>query len=182
MASAWIVKRSSPTGTRYLVRYRLGGRETSQRGGGSFTTRREAEARQRFIAGELAALRVPDLTIDTAPVETVAQAGERYLATRIDATDNTLRTYRQAFRHLGGLGPGVPGCHEPGARERFGAARASYTTESSNGWVERDPARAHGTCSAVTPQPGHITRRTSHRSTHRTRNTSRCRHRRVDRS
>lgn len=108
MASVWIVKRSTPAGTRYVVRYRLGGRETRQRHGGTFTSRREAEGRQRWIAGELAALRIPVIAIDTAPAETLAQAGERYLATRIDATGNTLRTYRQAFKHLGAFGERAP--------------------------------------------------------------------------
>jgi len=47
--------------TRYLVKYRLGGRESAQRCAGSFATRRDALARQRWVAGELAALRVPRL-------------------------------------------------------------------------------------------------------------------------
>lgn len=109
MASAWIVKRSTPAGTRYVVRYRLGGRETRQRHAGTFTSRPEAEGRQRWIAGELAALRVPVIVIDTAPLETLTHAGERYLATRIDATGNTLRTYRQTFRRLGAFGDKSPG-------------------------------------------------------------------------
>ena len=47
---------------RYRVEYRLGGRESKTRYGGSFKTQqREAIAPQACIAGELAALRVPDL-------------------------------------------------------------------------------------------------------------------------
>ena len=104
MASSWIVKRTRRNATRYVVRFRVGGRDTDQRHGGAFKSRREAEARQRYIAGELAALRVPVLDLDAAPVAlTVAAVGDQYLATRIDATENTLRTYRQALAKLGPL-------------------------------------------------------------------------------
>ena len=88
MASASIVRRTTRTGKRrFVVQYRLGGRDSRMRHGGSFGTLREAEARHQWIAGELA---------------------DRYLATRIDATENTLKTYRQAFRHLGPLADADP--------------------------------------------------------------------------
>jgi hypothetical protein len=48
---------------RYRVEYRLGGREAPTRYGGSFKMRREASLRNSWIAGELAALRVPHLRL-----------------------------------------------------------------------------------------------------------------------
>ncbi len=62
MPSAWIERRETGGGeARYLVKYRLGGRESAHRYAGSFPTRREALARRRWVAGELAAMRVPRL-------------------------------------------------------------------------------------------------------------------------
>ena len=62
MASTWIAKRTTSAGERrYRVMYRLGGRESSGRYGGSFRTEREALARRQWIAGELAAKRLPIL-------------------------------------------------------------------------------------------------------------------------
>lgn len=63
MAGSWIVTRATKDGgKRYLVRYRLGGRESVQRYAGSFRTRAEALERRRWLDGELAAMRVPDLS------------------------------------------------------------------------------------------------------------------------
>ena len=62
MASSWIIRRATKDGgTRYRVEHRLGGRESATRYGGSFRTKREALARNAWIVGELAALRVPRL-------------------------------------------------------------------------------------------------------------------------
>ena len=61
MASVWIVTRVTGAGKRYRVRFRIGGRESADQYAGSFKTQREALARRAWIAGELAALRVPDL-------------------------------------------------------------------------------------------------------------------------
>jgi integrase len=106
MASASIVRRVTATGkVRFVVQYRTGGRESRMRHGGSFPTRRAAEVRQQMIILELAAGRVPELVLERAPVavETFRVLADRYLETRIDATENTLKTYRQAFKHLGRL-------------------------------------------------------------------------------
>ena len=66
MASVWIRARPTRSGKRYRVEFRLGGRESNVRYGGSFKTQREALARKQWIAGEVAALRVPDLAALTA--------------------------------------------------------------------------------------------------------------------
>jgi integrase len=97
MPSSWIERRATPGGrTRYLVKYRLGGRESTHRYAGSFATRREALARRRWVAGELAALRVPRLAqLDDAPSAlTVAEAAARWRASRVDVTDGTAVGHR----------------------------------------------------------------------------------------
>src|SRR6266540_5086136 len=93
MPGSWIVTRVTQDGEkRYLVRYRLGGRESAQRYAGSFRTRAEALERRRWVDGELAAMRVPDLsTLDREPVRapTLADAVAAYRASRIDIAEAT---------------------------------------------------------------------------------------------
>lgn len=109
MASVWIVTRKTdPNGRnkgapRYRVEYQLGGRETRKRYGGSFRTKREAEARAKWIAGELAALRVPDLralarTPEMTP--TLRQAAKRWKDSRVDVSPGTAQTYKVALGRL----------------------------------------------------------------------------------
>jgi len=79
-------------GKRYLVRYRLGGRESAQHYGGSFRTRAEALERRRWITAELAAMRVPDLSaLDREPTRApaLAEAVAAYRASRIDIAEPT---------------------------------------------------------------------------------------------
>jgi integrase len=59
--------------------------------GGSFKTKHEANARKAWIAGELASLRVPNLSLlaEAAPAPTIAQAAERWQASRVDLAENT---------------------------------------------------------------------------------------------
>lgn len=95
MASSWIERRATDNGdTRYRVRYRLGGSETAKRYGGSFRTMREARLRAAWIEGELAALRVPELSL-TADVQavTVRAVAERWRASRVDVAEGTASTY-----------------------------------------------------------------------------------------
>jgi hypothetical protein len=90
---SWIVSRATRDGgRRYLVRYRLGGRESAQRYAGSFRTRAEALERRRWVDGELAAMRVPNLsTLDCQPVRApaLADAVAAYRASRIDIAEAT---------------------------------------------------------------------------------------------
>ena len=59
----WIRHRVTGDGDdRYLVEYRLGGRETRVRHGGSFATKARATIRAEAIRDELAGLRAPHLT------------------------------------------------------------------------------------------------------------------------
>lgn len=102
MASVWIRKRAVESGDRFRVEFRLGGRESRARYGGSFTTKREAVARKAWIAVELAAMRVPSLVMLAAPVTspTLEEVAGRWKATRVDVSDGTLQTYGVAINRL----------------------------------------------------------------------------------
>src|SRR3990170_1409988 len=95
MASASIYREQRPNGTtRFRVVYRLGGRESTRRHGGSFRTLREAKQRRDWIAGELANLRVPDLRLvapETAP--TIRTVATRWKESRRDVAEGTRATY-----------------------------------------------------------------------------------------
>jgi hypothetical protein len=104
MASAFIVSRPTKTGrNRFAVRYWLGGRTWPVQHGGSFQTQKEAKKRRDVIAGEIAAGRNPaDLlaTIATVPeaAVTVSEWRDRFLASRLDLDENTIRNYRVALK------------------------------------------------------------------------------------
>jgi integrase len=109
MPSVWIERReTSDRQSRYLVKYRLGGRESANRYAGSFATRREALARQRWVAGELAAMRVPrvrELEKSTTSAPTLTEAAERWRSSRLDVAEGTAVGHRvQAKRLLPLLG------------------------------------------------------------------------------
>ncbi len=102
MASAWIATRTAKDGSkRHRVEYRAGGREAPICYGGSFRTLREAKTRRAAIAGELAALRLPELRL-AAPEQapTLAQAAECWQASRVDVSEGTAQTYRVALGRL----------------------------------------------------------------------------------
>jgi integrase len=103
MPSAWIITRAtSDGGKRYRVLYRLGGRETSQRYAGSFPTKAQAVARKRWVDGELAAMRVPELHAHLEPqrAPTLADAAAAWMASRIDVTDGTRALHRVALNRV----------------------------------------------------------------------------------
>ena len=100
MASVWIRARATKRGDRrYIVEFRLGGREASIRYGGSFKTRRDATTRRSWIVGEMAALRVPDLRLLADPVRspTLNEAAERWKASRVDVAESTRVLHRVAL-------------------------------------------------------------------------------------
>lgn len=104
MPNAWLERRRTEDGeTRYRVRYRLGGRESAKRYAGSFRTKRDAFARLAWVAGELAAFRVPDLrALELAPAgsPTVADACERWRNGRVDVSDGTRALHRIALARV----------------------------------------------------------------------------------
>ena len=92
MASVWI--RTRPTkdgGKRYRVEYRLGGRESRIRYGGSFRTKREATIRAGWISTELAARRVPALESISDPIAAPSfrEAASRWQESRVDVAEST---------------------------------------------------------------------------------------------
>jgi integrase len=99
VASSWIERRSSSDGTRYRVRFRLGGRESKRIYGGSFETMREARSRRAWIDGEFAARRVPDLAVlvepEAAPL--LRDVAKRWQASRVDVRESTLVQHRTAL-------------------------------------------------------------------------------------
>jgi integrase len=102
VASAWIEKRATGDGVRYRVRYRLGGREAPRLYAGVFRTMREARTRRDWVAGELAARRVPDLSMlaSPAPAVTLRDAAKRWQASRVDVRENTRIQHRTALGRL----------------------------------------------------------------------------------
>ena len=128
MPSLTITPRKTRTGTRYAVRYRLGGRAYPLVHAGSFKTLREAKVRRDVVAGELAAGRNPQLLLQAmtaAPVvqtvTTVSVWSEKYMASRIDADTNTLKNYRSGLKKV---------CARFGDRDPV-----SLTADDVAGWV-----------------------------------------------
>jgi integrase len=93
MASAWIKTRTTKDGgRRFRVEFRLGGRESRVRYGGSFKTMRLAKLRRDYISGELVSQRVPGLRLLSAEPpkpQTIAVAGDHWLTSRIDVAEST---------------------------------------------------------------------------------------------
>jgi integrase len=103
-------------GVRYRVRWRAGGRESPIRYGGSFKTKRQAEARARWLRDELAAGRLPDLRLlaDREP-RTMAAAAAAWQASRIDVASNTRAAHRRGLAHvLAAFGEREPATITPG--------------------------------------------------------------------
>ncbi len=95
MPSAWIERRPSGRGTRYRVKFRAGGREAMPRYAGSFATRKEALLRKQWVEGELAAMRIPDVTlVEPKRTETLRCVFEVWRESRIDVDEATAITYR----------------------------------------------------------------------------------------
>lgn len=101
MASTWVRRRPTKGGgTRYRVEFRVGGRESRPRYAGSFETKREALARKAWVAGELAALRVPDIgLLEVEPVlaPTIAEAAASWRESRVDVSEGTRVLHRVAL-------------------------------------------------------------------------------------
>jgi len=101
MASAWVRRAVLPSGAvRFRVVYRLGGRESPRLYAGSFATKREADERQRWLSGELAARRIPDLRFAAAETMTLRNLAARWVAARVDVSAGTMETYRVALGRL----------------------------------------------------------------------------------
>lgn len=101
MPSVWIERRTTASGrTRYVVKYRLGGRESARRYAGSFAARRDAIARRSWVAGEMSAMRVPNIAAlegESVWSPTLAEACEQWRAARVDVTESTRVLHRVAL-------------------------------------------------------------------------------------
>jgi integrase len=75
--------------------FRVGGREANPRYAGSFITMREAKVRRDWVAGELAAMRVPDMVAlrRTPEHETLEIVAKRWRESRLDVAASTSTTY-----------------------------------------------------------------------------------------
>ena len=102
MPSVWIERRTGERGPRWRVRYRVAGGESAKRYGGSFTRKEDALARSRWIAGELAGMRIPDVSrrADEPGVVTVAAACDTWRASRVDVTEATRVLHRVALNRV----------------------------------------------------------------------------------
>lgn len=102
MASAWLTTRTTKHGDRrFRVEYRLGGREAPTAYAGSFKTKAEAVARKRWVQGELAALRVPDLRLaQPTGLATLRAVAEAWKVSRVDVSGGTMQTYVIALGRL----------------------------------------------------------------------------------
>lgn len=112
MPSSRIRRRAGSTGPRYRVVYRLGGRESRERYAGSFATKAEALGRKRWIDGELAAMRVPDLellAVEPATLPTLGEASERWRESRIDVVEQTGNMHRSGFARIFKVKPELRG-------------------------------------------------------------------------
>jgi integrase len=158
--SVWV--RPRPTGNgrkRYRVEYRLGGRESKIRYGGSFKTRREANARKGWIAGELAALRVPNIRLldgEVAASLTLRDAAKRWRESRVDVAESTQVLHRVALDRvlpiLGGrrvdeisvadVADLVARLHADGRKRETIAKSVTYLAQTlDHAGVEPNPAR-----------------------------------------
>src|SRR5438552_1356406 len=97
MASVSIRRRQTKSGSRFQVRYRLGGRTYPLVHAGAFPTMKEARLRRDLIGGELAAGRNPaDLLramVDRPPVRTFADLFDAFTASRVDVSEATKTNY-----------------------------------------------------------------------------------------
>lgn len=102
MPSVWIARRPTRNAAvRWRVGYRIGGRESPAQHGGSFATQREALARRNWIAGELAAMRVPDLRlIEQSAAPMLREQARLWKESRVDVSPGTAETYRVAIGRL----------------------------------------------------------------------------------
>jgi integrase len=103
VASVWITTRTTAAGRRrYRVSFRTGGRESRIRYGGSFTSRKGAERRARWVRAELDSMRLPDIRALEREREprTMAAAAAEWQSSRIDVAANTRNVHRKSLAHV----------------------------------------------------------------------------------
>jgi integrase len=102
--SAYITKRETGKGTRYVVRYRLGGRGFKLRHAGSFQSMKAARLRRDFVISEISAGRDPMTTLRTLeqkqPQRTFAQEAARWQTSRLDHAEETRKNVESHLKRL----------------------------------------------------------------------------------
>jgi integrase len=136
MSSHYLTVRATQHGKRYVVRFRLGGRDYPVKHAGSFTTMKEATKRRELVAGELAVGRNPLETIaamlepvEAPKVKTLNEWAVEYRASRMDAAAETVKNMGS---HLKAILPTF------GEQDPF-----TITFQEVQGWVAAlaDPGR-----------------------------------------
>jgi hypothetical protein len=85
-----------------------GGRESAPRYGGAFSTKREALIRKQWVAGELAAARIPDLRLlaaEAPKAPTLADAAEAWRTSRVDVAAQTGKIHRSDVARIFRVAP-----------------------------------------------------------------------------
>jgi len=104
MAGVSIRRRETKSGSRFQVRYRLGGRSYPLVHGGSFVTHREARLRRDVIAGELAAARNPANLLKAMVEQPTHRAfrmwAERYRLSRVDIAAETAKNLESHLKAI----------------------------------------------------------------------------------
>lgn len=100
---AYIRSRATGSGKRFDVIYRRGGRYSKVEHGGTFKTKREAEARKRTIDTWLAEAKDPrvELARFLDPGATMREAGEAWLRARRSIGDRTREEYERRVERIG---------------------------------------------------------------------------------
>jgi integrase len=96
VSRAWIERRPTAEGkSRYRVRYALGGAGARKRYAGSFKTKTEALACRAWVAGELAARRVPSFEWEEPQMApSFAESAKAWQAARVDVAASTRDQHR----------------------------------------------------------------------------------------
>ena len=132
MPSAWVQRRGSQRGVRYRVLFRLGGRESRIQHAGSFRTLREARLRRDWVAGALAAMRVPDLLGLEAqePTRTLNDVLDEFIAAQVHVGPSSHAHYRNAGARFGALGAMAPEAIRPADVRAWIAAQADISANT----------------------------------------------------
>jgi integrase len=109
MASVWIEERTTKSGKKkQRVGYRIGGRSTKAQHGGTFAHRRDAFTRAAWITSELAAGRLPNLSlaaVELPKAPTLGEATEAWCASRSDVVDGTRDMHTSAVGRIWTVAP-----------------------------------------------------------------------------
>jgi hypothetical protein len=93
VSCVWINRRPRKGGgISYRVMFRIGGHEISPKHAGAFPTKREAEIRKQWVAGEIAAKRFPDsrlLAPEPVSIVILNQIADGWRIARIDLSEGT---------------------------------------------------------------------------------------------